>query len=77
MTEGESNEKLVTTFNELYDACIDVNGTVKACGRHVCSKLIHFANQNFSRTSGSYGDESTGYMNVTNLMALHTTLNNG
>ena len=53
---------------------LDHEGNPKACGREECRKAIRLAGELFP--GKDYGDEETGYMNVSNLFELMKVLDN-
>ena len=61
----------VVEFEALYKECFNEDGSVKACGRDACKKLIKFLNRN---STDRYGDEEKGYMNVTLINELHNAM---
>lgn len=60
------------TFLEDYDRVFDEEGNVKNCGRGACIDLILSAF--ILDPSQSYGDSSTGYMNVENIKNLRNSI---
>lgn len=51
---------------------LDENGNPKACGREACKRAIWLAKLLYPEVD--YGDDETGYMNVSNLRDLREEL---
>ena len=63
----------VNKFNTQYKKVFNEDGTVKACGRNECKKLIDIASKN--KEFMPYGDDYTGRMNIDNMNKLYNSIN--
>lgn len=61
-------EQFLKTFNEVFDK----DNKVKSCGRVKCIELIELAKQ--IDNTKNYGDITTGFMKVDNLIELRNNL---
>ena len=63
-----------SSFLTLYNEVIDEHGNVKLCGRDKCKDLIICCMSMNPDNAGSYGDVSTGIMNVANIVSFKKEL---
>lgn len=59
-------------FIKIYKKVFSSDGSVKSCGREECKKLIRASR--LIDNSKTYGDETTGFMDVSEIKELFNTI---
>ena len=66
------DREYVDKFNKMYSEVFAEDGSVKNCGRKATSELIVLSKT--IRPTMNFGDERTGFMNISAIQTLHTEL---